>query len=56
MLLMLVLKQLYEVVALIKKKKTNCWAGGGHELVTSCHPKITVTFIGVLQMQMVNVV
>lgn len=39
-----------------KKKKKNCWAGGGHELVTSCHPKITVTFIGVLQMQMVNVV
>lgn len=36
--------------------KKNCWAGVRHELVTSCHPKITVTFIGVLQMRMVNVV
>lgn len=54
MLLILVFKQLYEVVELVLKKKTG-GEEGRHELVTSCHPKITDTFIGVLQMQMVSV-
>lgn len=52
MLLILACEQLYEVAELLKK----VGGRGRHELVTSCHPKITVTFMGVLQMQMVNAV
>lgn len=55
MLLILLLKQLDEVVELVLKKKLVV-VERGHELVTSCHPNITVAFIGALQMQMANVI